>query len=123
MNLKDCAISLSPESSRTGWILVGDKFRFEIDGGGVGYRIRVRSATRTGTLRFLRDGSCSATTGTWPRRRRYEMSDCGVSNRSGEVLRLIPEGNFEAIEDTAAVALFVINHFFWNKTGVFEVST
>lgn len=51
------------------------------------------------------------------------MSDCGVSNRSGEVLRLIPEGNFEAIEDTAAVALFVINHFFWNKTGVFEVST
>ncbi len=111
---------LSSRDDLTGTVDVGSLYTFKVFGPfGVGYNIKVKSKRNSGVMRYLRDGTCQGVTGRPFRKKRYEFSDTGFYRLGGEALSLGPNNEFEPVDDEAAMALFVVNHHYSNRTGPF----
>jgi hypothetical protein len=119
MNIADCKIVKDGSGEPKGIVCVPDEFSFEIYGPfGQGFNIRVRRSFKSAELSYhWRDGP-----GAFVKTPEdtYEISDTAVSQPGKVLLRLKGNGDFEPINDKFALALFVVHHFYANKTGPFS---
>jgi hypothetical protein len=119
MKIDDYQIVLSKGETLKGSILVDENYAFEVYGPfGQGYNIRILKFMKKLTLNYhWRDGPGAAVKtleGT------YEMSGSSIFKAGKKVLQIDQSGNFEPISDSYAMALFVLNHYYWNKSGPFQ---
>lgn len=125
MNISSVSISVDDPLFRSGTITLSEEYHFEVSGPfGTGYNIQVGRDGASGLLEYVRDGSCSAKTRRGTLRRSYQMSDTIVSSRKeGELTRIDESGNVQLLEDEVVMALLILNHFYWNRTGSFAAAT
>ncbi|MDG9671273.1 hypothetical protein ONV78_26300 [Hahella sp. CR1] len=119
MKIDDYQIALTQGKTLKGNILVDEQYSFEVYGPfGQGYNIRILNFLKKITLNYHWRNGPGATVRTPGGT--YEMSDSSIFKAGKKILQIDQNGNFEPISDSYAMALFVLNHYFWNKTGPFK---
>lgn len=125
MKIKDYTIESKIGDPKKGYILGPEKFIYEIVGHfGTGYKIKVKKRYPNyfefffgkGVLKYSRDyqaGIVRTPNG------RYEMSSDSISHKNEMISIVDLDGDSSLINDQYAMALFILNHHFGNKTGPF----
>lgn len=108
---------IHPASRHTGKIQIDDMYDYEVYGPfGQGYNIKVQSQKDKGVLNYhWRDGP-----GAYVKTKtsKYELSTYSIYRDTTIILEMNKD-EFEPVDDQAVMALFIINHFFSRKTGIF----
>jgi hypothetical protein len=108
-------------SKHKGSIKIHSSLKYEVFGPfGSGYNIRVTGKQGTANLKFTRDyaGAIAITPNG-----KFEMSAESIFNSEGvKILQLI-EQNFELENcDELLLAIFIVNHHFFKKSGPFKLT-
>ena len=101
-----------------GVVTISSKFRYAvISPFGAGYKIQVSGKGCEAELVFSRDYAGAEVETP---RGRYEMSDTLIYNAQGVKVAELKDGTL-VTSDTyeLLIAIFVVNHHFWKKTGPF----
>jgi hypothetical protein len=121
MQLSDFVLVPALFRDNEGHLKIGSRFKYKVFGPfGTGYNIRVTGKTGTALLQFARDylGALVETP-----QGKFEMSDESIFNGNGtRILQLTDQGIVSDHCDELLLALFVVNHHFWRKTGQFSRS-
>jgi len=130
MKIGDYPIELLKNENLKGKVVLDTEYFFEIYGPfGTGYNIRIREERHNfninffkfitkATLSFVRDCTNS---GVKTNKGQYGMSYLKIFDGVNCILEIDGDGNFEPIKDPYAMALFIVNHHFWNKSdGIFK---
>ena len=117
MNLAN--IKIKKRSDLTGKVKLDSSYSYEVFGPfGQGYNIKISRLFKSAKLNFhWRDGPGAF--GETPEGK-YEMSDDMMFKGGCKILSLAQDGSFAKIDDEFALALFVINHHFYRKSGPFN---
>jgi len=120
MKITDYRIQPSAADPLKGMVAIGDGTAYYNVLGpfGQGYNIRVELEGEEGTLSYHwreAPGAHAQTTSST-----YEIHADAIYKGQERILHLSRKGSFEPIDDGVAVALFIVNHHFAQKTGPFE---
>lgn len=130
MKIGDYPIELLKSENFKGKVTLDKEYFFEVYGPfGTGYNIRILEERHNfninffkfitkATLSFVRDCPNS---GVITNKGQYGMSYFKIFDGVNCILEIDEDGNFEPIKDPYAMALFIVNHLFWNKSnGMFK---
>jgi|GEM_PF-6047605 len=119
MKITEYQISPSSSDRLKGTVLVSQEFKYEVFGPfGQGYNIKISRSFSSATLSYnWRDGGGSIVktpTGS------YEISENSIFQSGKKVFEINAVDEFSPLDDNFVMALFVVNHFYYMKTGPFK---
>ena len=119
MKITEYQVSPSSSDRLKGNVLSSKEFKYEVFGPfGQDYNIKVSRNFSSATLSYhWRDGGGSIVktpNGS------YEMSEVSIFQNGEKVLEINALEEFSPLEDDFVMALFVVNHFYYKKTGPFK---
>lgn len=119
MKITDYPVSPSLSDNLKGKITVLQEFNYEVFGPfGQGYNIKVSRSLSVATLAYCwRDGGgamVKTPSGS------YEISESSIFQKRKKMLEMDSQEEFLPLEDDFVMALFVINNFYWTRSGPFK---
>jgi hypothetical protein len=119
MKITEYQVSPSSSDRLKGKVLISQEFKYEVFGPfGQGYNIKVSRNFSSATLSYhWRDGGGSIVKTP---NGNYEMSEISIFQNGNKILQIDESEEFSPLEDAFVMALFVVNHFYYKKTGPFK---
>ncbi len=117
MKIED--VSITRSSDLKGTIQLNGTYTYEAFGPfGQGYNIKVTHGSDEAVLNYhWRDGPGAFVKS---KQGKYEMSDQTVFQGGKKLLDLTAALDFEPLEEEIIIALFIINHHYYRKSGPFS---